>query len=311
MELKKRLAAAAALLAGLGAMALHGMAAGESRMADAEEIYIEDYQSLVRRELEEGQEEMEQLADELEAMTADADGDWSIHVEDLDTGHAADIGGESAYAASLIKLYVMESTYAHMEEILEDDSARSGSAAKSREKVDSLLDRMITVSDNEAYNELVRLHSRKRSFREGCEKVSAYIREQGYDDTGIYHTLSPSETKREATDDRKNHTSPKDCARLLERIYDGTCVSQEASQQMLDLLLAQQIDTKIPAGLPEEAEAANKTGETDEAQHDAAIVFGAETDYILCVMSEDLSDTEEAQERIREISGCVYEALNT
>ena len=189
--------------------------------------------------------------------------------------------------------------------------ARSGSAAKSREKVDSLLARMITVSDNEAYNELVRLHSRKRSFREGCEKVSAYIREQGYDDTGIYHTLSPSETKREATDDRKNHTSPKDCVRLLERIYDGTCVSQEASQQMLDLLLAQQIDTKIPAGLPEEAEAANKTGETDEAQHDAAIVFGAETDYILCVMSEDLSDTGEAQERIREISGCVYEALNT
>ena len=147
--------------------------------------------------------------------------------------------------------------------------------------MDSLLARMITVSDNEAYNELVRLHSRKRSFREGCEKVSAYIREQGYDDTGIYHTLSPSETKR------------------------------EASQQMLDLLLAQQIDTKIPAGLPEEAEAANKTGETDEAQHDVAIVFGAETDYILCVMSEDLSDTEEAQERIREISGCVYEALNT
>ena len=135
--------------------------------------------------------------------------------------------------------------------------------------------------------------------------------EQGYDDTGIYHTLSPSGTKREATDGRKNHTSPKDCARLLERIYDGTCVSQEASQQMLDLHLAQQIDTKIPAGLPEEAEAANKTGETDEAQHDAAIVFGAETDYILCVMSEDLSDTEEAQERIREISGCVYEALNT
>lgn len=48
MELKKRLAAAAALLAGVGAMALHGMAAGEARLADAEEIYIEDYQSLVR-----------------------------------------------------------------------------------------------------------------------------------------------------------------------------------------------------------------------------------------------------------------------
>ena len=53
MELKKRLAAAAALLAGVGAMALHGMAAGESRMADAEEIYIEDYQRPQRQRREE------------------------------------------------------------------------------------------------------------------------------------------------------------------------------------------------------------------------------------------------------------------
>ena len=48
------------------------------------------------------------------------------------------------------------------------------------------------------------------------------------------------------------------------------------------LLLGQERDYKIPAGVPEHVTVANKTGETDTCQHDAAIVFG-ESATISCV----------------------------
>lgn len=137
-----------------------------------------------------------------------------------------------------------------------------------------------------------------------------HTKESAYIHTGIFHTLSPSDTEYQSIADSSNHTFPEDCGRLLERIYEGTCVSEEASWEMLELLLQQEVVNKIPAGLPTGITAANKTGETQEVQHDAAIVFGEKTDYILCVMSSELDDSNEAVNLIQEISSVVYSALN-
>ena len=76
---------------------------------------------------------------------------------------------------------------------------------------------------------------------------------------------------------------------------------------MLELLKKQENTTKIPAGIKDEVETANKTGETDEDQHDIAIVYGPKTTYILCVMSEDSAN---AIANIRSISKVVYNYLN-
>lgn len=76
---------------------------------------------------------------------------------------------------------------------------------------------------------------------------------------------------------------------------------------MLDLLLQQKLTGKIPAGIPKGVEVANKTGETDVTQHDAAIVFGPKTDYILCVMSWYDGN---AIRVIQDISKLVYEYLS-
>ena len=119
-------------------------------------------------------------------------------------------------------------------------------------------------------------------------------------------------SEEEEISEEKNHTSARDCGRLLEDIYEGKCVSEEASLDMLALLTGQERDWKIPAGLPKETLCANKTGETDTCQHDAAIVFGPEKDYILCVMSDGLEGEQEGEDAallIREISRTVYEFL--
>lgn len=255
-------------------------------------------------------EEFRKLRRQIRAVLQDADGDWSVYVKDLKTEAVMSINSHSMYAPSLIKLYVMEYCYVNLEEIVENSSFYSSDREKRKAYVEKLLESMIESSDNESYNQLVRLQSESRSFKEGCESVEEYISETDYSDTGIYHTLLPSRSRFETTSNRSNHTSVEDCGAMLEAVYCGDCVSEEASAEMLELLTQQKRVWKIPAGISGDVKIANKTGETSKTQHDAAIVYGTDTDYILCVMSENIHGEGKAVAMIREISGLVYDYLN-
>lgn len=258
------------------------------------------------------EEEFYSLRTELTEMILDQPGEYSIYLKDLETGEELSLNHREMYAASLIKLFVMARTYEYFEEITGWQADEAEDLAKGQEEITTYLEQMIQVSDNESFNELVRAQDADHSFSEGCRKMNAYLEEQGYEDTGIYHTLEPSVSEEEEISEEKNHTSARDCGRLLENIYEGKCVSEEASLDMLALLTGQERDWKIPAGLPEGTLCANKTGETDTCQHDAAIVFGPEKDYILCVMSDGLEGEQEGEDAallIRDISRTVYEFL--
>ena len=246
---------------------------------------------------------LEELRGTLETLLARQSGEWSIYVKDLQEDVSVTIQNQPLYAASLIKLFVMEKTFSDFEQV-------TANASGDEERVQSLLADMIERSDNEAFNELVRLQSEELDFAQGCVLIDKYLGEKGYPDTAIYHSLSPSATGLISIADEQNSTSVEDCGQLLERIYDGTCVSKEASGQMLELLMNQETVNKIPKGVPEDVKVANKTGETDEVQHDAAIVYGPQKDYILCVMSRDLTGAGKSIRLIQEISKVTYEYLN-
>lgn len=255
---------------------------------------------------------IENLKPKLESMISDYDGEWSVYVKDLKTEKEIVLNDKELYSASLIKVFVMADTYNDMDMVLEHEGIKINSPADSAgtaKKVDDLLWNMITVSDNESFNELVRLHSEKSDFSEGAAEINEYLAEEGYKNTSVQHTLSPSSSASAGLGGR-NTTSVKDCGMLLEKIYKGECISEEASQKMLDLLLNQQVVWKIPQGLPENIVAANKTGETDQDQHDIAIIYGEETTYILCVMSENCPSSDTAIQNIRSISRLVYNYLN-
>ncbi|MCD8347544.1 MAG: class A beta-lactamase-related serine hydrolase [Lachnospiraceae bacterium] len=240
-------------------------------------------------------------------------GTWSVYVKDLNANESISINNQSIYAASLIKLFVMMSCYENMDDIISNYcTINHTDAATAASVIEDRLYTMIVYSRNESYNELVRLHSSSGSFVTGCRFVNSYIAENAFADTGVYTTLHPSDSSYETTGEGTNHTTVEDCGALLEAIYNGECVSYTDSMAMLDLLLQQDTTTKIPAGVPEGIEVANKTGETDDESHDAAIVFGEETDYILCVMSTGVEEmgSGNADTLIQEISSLVYEFLN-
>ena len=251
------------------------------------------------------------LEPKLTEMIKSYPGEWSAYVKNLDSGEEILINNQSMYSASLIKAFVLADSYNEMENVMANEGQKLKKEADSPEvkvKVDDLICNMITVSDNESFNELVRLQSEKNDFKEGAEKINEYLKEEGYGDTSVQHTLAPSASPSTGLGGR-NTTSVKDCGMLLERIYKGDCVSKAASEEMLNILLQQEVDWKIPSGLSSDVKVANKTGETDTSQHDIAIVYGEKTTYIFCVMSQNCPEST-AIHNIRDLSRVVYYHLN-
>ncbi len=252
--------------------------------------------------------------DTVAGMTENFEGEWAVYALNLEDGEKLEVNNHSMYSASVIKAFVMAKTFEDMEDVLRREGElmnRDPESGEVQNKVDQLLDAMITVSDNESFNELVRLQSDKHSFVEGAEAMNQYLEENGYEDTRVVHTLSPSSSASEGlSEDGVNATSVLDCGRLLERIYRRECVSATASVKMINLLLDQKTTYKIPAGVPDGIVTASKSGENDQTQNDIAIIFGEKNDYILCVMCNDYRIEGDAISGIQEISEYVYQWMN-
>jgi beta-lactamase class A len=98
-----------------------------------------------------------------------------------------------------------------------------------------------------------------------------------------------------------------DALRLIE---EGKAISPEASKAMLEILHQQRFRSGIPAGLPEDARVANKTGEISTIAHDAGIVYlGGRDAYVVVILTEWAPDVNGRQETIARISRAVYEFM--
>lgn len=230
---------------------------------------------------------LDALEAQLKAALESYDGTWSVYCKRLDTDESFCINDSPMVSASLIKLYVFGAVM---------ESVRNGEL--SYEDCAEPLELMLQYSDNDSCNYLI-------DAAGGLDTINFFILRRGFKDTCIArHMLEKS--------DLENYTSTKDCGELLEEILDGIYVSKETSELMLNYLLNQYTRCKIPAGVPEGIEVANKTGELDNAENDAAIVFSPACTYILCVMSNDLEPyfNNDGISQICEISKTVYNYLN-
>ena len=237
------------------------------------------------------------LKKQLVSMISGYSGKWSVYVKNLETGDVISINDTAMKPASVIKLFTMAATY---------DSIKN-ERIKKDSTVSRLLTNMITVSDNESFNELVRRNSSYRSFTNGCSVINKYLKKAGCTKTGCHSSLHPSASSF-SWDGQSNMTSAKDAGLILEKIYKGECVSAKYSKEMLNLLLHQTRRWKIPAGLPSGIKCANKTGENDSCQNDVAIVYGKKTTYIVCIFSQTYEGS--GVSGIRALSSKIYRALN-
>lgn len=226
------------------------------------------------------------------------DGDWSVYVKNLTTQESLVINDEPMKSASVMKLFIMGAVY---------EAIESGELERT-EEVMSLMELMITVSDNEASNQLLYMLG-DSSYEAGIERVNEFIRAHEYSARTVeYNGFSNSATVMD--ENRSNQVTAKDCGVLLEDIYRRRWGSRKVSNEIEQMLLSQNTRYKIPAGLPEGVLCGNKTGEMETTENDAAIIFGEDCDYILVVLSSDWGSKSEAIERIASVSEMVYDFLN-
>lgn len=234
------------------------------------------------------EELQEQLENEVSAFVSSG-GKASIYVEDLLTGETAQAGRGQQRAASIIKLYVAGCIY---EEQVEDPEHALAN-------VDDLIQKMLSQSDNEVTNTLVKQLG-SGDAATGMQKVNAFCQRHGLTDSDMGRLML------DFSSDAENYTSVQDSAAFLRSLYYDRL---DGADKMLSYLKQQERTSKIPAGVPAGVQTANKTGELDTTENDVALILIENRPYVISVMTDDLSDTAAARNWIVKISSEVYQFM--
>ncbi|MBV8725544.1 MAG: serine hydrolase [Candidatus Eremiobacteraeota bacterium] len=234
----------------------------------------------------------------------------ALDVLDLDTGYTAGFNAsQSMPAASTIKVPVMVEVFDQLEAGRFDLNRRVELTASDKDygsgdlcdapvgetfSVEQLLAKMIDISDNTATNMLIRLVGRR--------SINAKMGELGLRRTHLAQDVR--------TDDwairRALRTSAGDLVHLLALMAHGELVDEWSSKEMIGLLEADQINTLLPAPLPENIPIAHKTGSLVDTLNDAGIVYAADAPYVIAVMTTALPSKDLGRAFIHTISRLAY-----
>lgn len=244
---------------------------------------------------------MDNLLNQVQSLLPTDNGTWSVYVCNLLKDSDGTINDTPMQAASLIKLYIMGAVYENYGTIAQSHNS---------EEIDSNISAMISVSDNDAANTLVNWLGNDNDAA-GMAKVNNFCQEHGFTSTQMNRLLLAGK------ENGDNYTSVKDCGTFLKQIYqvvNGTLPSSTLANAdaMYFQLKTQQRKNKIPAQLPEGVGTANKTGELDTVENDAAIIYDTAKgiDLVVCFMSQDLTDTGAAQSTIAADARAIYGYYN-
>jgi beta-lactamase class A len=165
-----------------------------------------------------------------------------------------------------------------------------------RVPIRELMERMIVRSSNLATNALIALVGAEQANETAHALGATHIRVlRGVEDGKAFEA------------GRNNTTTSADLAILLERIERGEALRPESVRLMKEILLRQEFNDEIPAGLPKGTPVAHKTGSITATLHDAAIVYPpGRAPYVLVVLTRAIPDEKVAKPLIADISRLVW-----
>lgn len=241
------------------------------------------------------QEEMQQttnpdpaLQKTVNAFVKDLPTDAAVYVQHINSGtYAQRNARQQLHAGSLYKLFVAHEIYRELETgiITQYQSAGSGSNST----IEQCLRAMITVSDNTCGVALGNIIS--------WEGRDSELDRLGYTDT----TLRNDAPK----------TTAADVSQLLQDVYNGKYLSPGNQEEFLTLLRNQQINDRLPQGLPEDTPIAHKTSDYNGYAHDGGIVYGPSGAYTIVMLSGQWSDPlDDVYSHFANLSQKVYNHFN-
>jgi beta-lactamase class A len=167
-----------------------------------------------------------------------------------------------------------------------------------RVTVGELIDRMITRSSNLATNAVIDLAG-------GGERITATMRELGARDIQVRRGVEDGKAYRAGLN---NTTTARDLATILAALESGRAALPASTDAMREILLRQEFNDGIPAGLPPGTRVAHKTGWITATAHDAAIVYPSSGEpYVLVVLTGGIPKHADANALIADIARLVHE----
>ncbi len=267
------------------------------------------------------------LKSSIDSVIATQKGYFAVSLKDLSTGFRLDINEhEKFHAASTMKTPVMIEVFRQADQSIFslDDSIKVINSFKSiidsseyalsltddsedglynrigkYETIRNLIFKMITVSSNLSTNILI--------GKVGPENVMKTLSTMGLNDIQVLRGVEDGKAFEAG---RNNTTTSFDLSVVFENIALNKCVSKQASEEMLHILLSQKFNDMIPARLPSTVKVAHKTGSITNVQHDSGIIFLLDgRSYVLVLLSKNLSTNKEGIDAIASISKIIYDFM--
>ena len=238
------------------------------------------------------------LATAIDEAIANAPGSVAVVVVDVASGYRYERQSATAFeAASLFKLYVMAAAY---ERARSDPDFLTSTVAVVRpqvtngtvvnvntaETVLAAMAQMIQWSDNAATAALVDAI--------GLDAIATTLADLGLRDT-VVRSAEPT----------GNVTTARDVAWFFEKLAARDLVSRQGSDAMTWLLMHQDINDRLPQGLPVGTLIAHKTGNSAGTYHDAGIIWTPYGTRVVVVMTDRL-DGDAARALIEQIAYWSY-----
>ncbi|MEP6574653.1 MAG: serine hydrolase, partial [Gemmatimonadota bacterium] len=185
---------------------------------------------------------------------------------------------------------------------LADDSDSSLYSMEGKSlSIETLARLMITRSSNLATNLII--------GRLDATRVNATAHQLGADSIEVRRGV---EDQKAFDRGLNNTTTARDLASLLAAIASGGAASVKGTRTMLELLLAQEFNDGIPAGLPAGTRVAHKTGEITGISHDAAVVYPpGRKPYVLVILTKGYADRKDAMRLMADVSRMIFDAVGS
>jgi beta-lactamase class A len=275
-------------------------------------------------------ERSEQLRKRVESIAAEAGAErFGVSFHDYKTGESWDHhGDEWFHAASTIKVPVLVGVFAAVEEhdltvdsrvhvrnqfasvvdgaLYRIDSSRDANlevhtTIGKTMKLGRLARHMIVTSSNLATNLLI--------DAVGLDRVQRTLEGLGVEGVELRRGV---EDERAYEEGIINRVTANGLVQVLGLIEEKKAISAEACERMLEILHDQEFRSGIPAGLPDDARVANKTGEISTVAHDTGLVYLREREpYALAILTEwDAGKSAGRRDTLAKISRAVYEHLS-
>ncbi|MCF8452604.1 MAG: class A beta-lactamase-related serine hydrolase [Pedobacter sp.] len=179
----------------------------------------------------------------------------------------------------------------------DDSETELYTKAGKKVKIYDLLYLMIIQSSNLATNIIIDLV--------GAQNANKTMREMGANDIKVLRGVEDTKAYRAGLN---NTTTAYDQMLIFSKMAEGLAVDKQSSDAMINILLDQKFNDKIPAQLPKKVKVAHKTGWITGVNHDAGIVILPDgRKYVLVMLSKELENDKSAVKSMAKVSKMIYD----